>query len=86
MRSTYEERVSGQIEIVRHLRRGDDNLVGQTKFYLVCKALWKDNTAAKLAAATSPTTAVRTGERWLSGESSPPTAVVLAVMREIFGR
>jgi len=86
MRSTYEERFSEQTEIVRHLRRGTDNLVGPSKFNLVCKALWKDNTAAKLAAATSPTTAVRTAERWLSGESSPPTAVVLVVMQEIFGR
>ncbi len=84
MRSTYEERLSEQTEIERRLRQGTDKIVSPPKFALVAKVLWPNNTAAHLA--TIGSSHERTAARWLSGESDPPIAVVLAINREIFGR
>ena len=84
MRTVYEQQLSGQIEIERHLRQGTGKFVSPPKFAGVAKYLWPHNTAAHLA--TIASSHERTAARWLSGESDPPNSVVLAVMQEIFGR
>jgi len=83
MRSVYERRAAEAREIERQICQGTDKIVSR-KFGPVARLLWPVKTAAHLAAIAD--TNERTAARWLSGEFEPPTAIVIAVMREIFGR